>query len=100
MRARHRWGQQKGLIAHLAAEQGVALTPELEAPRNGIEHPGFVQGALVKGRLSEKAGAQLGIPANVVPWTELVLEKARQPHALCTPRFQHPAGLPQPSVRD
>src|SRR5437899_10151190 len=75
-RARQRWGQQKGLIAQVAAEQRVALTPQLEAPRDGIEHPGFVQGALVTGRLSEKAGAQLGIPANVVPRTHLVREES------------------------
>jgi hypothetical protein len=49
-------GSTKGLIAQVAAEQRVALTPKFEAPRDGIEHPGFLQRALVKGRLSEKAG--------------------------------------------
>ena len=48
-----RWqgrGQQIGLVAQLAAQLRVALTPQLEAPRDGVEQPGFVQAPLVKGR--------------------------------------------------
>jgi hypothetical protein len=36
-------GQQTGLVAHLATQPRVALTPPLEAPRDGVEQPGFVE---------------------------------------------------------
>ena len=34
--------QQLGLVPQLATQLGVAPTPRLEAPRDGVEQPGFV----------------------------------------------------------
>jgi hypothetical protein len=96
-----RWqgrAQQIGLVAQLAAQLRVALTPQLEAPRDSVEQPGFVQAPLVKGRPSEETRAQLGIPADVVPSTHLVLEKSRQEQALCARRFHHQTVVQQGRV--
>ena len=92
-------GQQIGLVPQVATQLRVALTPRLEASRNSVEQPGFVWGRLVKCRAAEKTRAQLGIPADVVPSTHLVLEESRQQEALGACHFHHQAVAQQGGVR-
>jgi hypothetical protein len=92
-------GQQIGLVAQLAAQLSVAPTPGLEAPRDRVEQPSFVWGAFVKGRPAEKTRAQRGIPADVVPSTQLVLEESRQQQALRACRFHHQAVMQEGRIR-
>jgi len=43
----------------------------------------------LNGRAAEETRTQLGIPADVVPPTHLVLEESRQQQTLCSRRFHH-----------
>src|SRR6266849_6166287 len=78
----HGRGQQVGLALQLATQLRVAPTPRLEAPRDGVEQPGFVERPLLQGGPAEETRPQLGIPADVVPWTHLVFEESRQQQTL------------------
>src|SRR5712691_5259750 len=60
-------GQQRGLAPQFATQLRVAPTPRLEAPRDGVEQPGFVERPLLKGGPAEETRSQLGVPADVVP---------------------------------
>jgi hypothetical protein len=81
--------QQIGLVLQLATRLRVAPTPRLEAPRDCVEQPGFVARLLLKGGPAEETRPQLGIPADVVPWTHLVLEQSHQQQTLCPRGFHH-----------
>src|ERR1700720_3100166 len=74
--------QKIGLVAELPAQPGVTLAPRLETPADRVEQPGLVRGLFLNGRPAEKTGAQLCIPADVVPPAHLILEEPRQHQAL------------------
>ena len=63
--------------------------PRLEMSPNGVEQFRFRRGLLGSGGAPEKAGAELGIPVNVVPAAHLIFEKSRKEQALRARRFHH-----------
>src|SRR5262249_27119079 len=79
--------EQVRLIAKHAAQLSMASPPRLEASGERIEKTGFRKGSLFERRPSEEAGAQLGIPTDVVPSTALIFEESGQQQTLSCCRF-------------
>src|SRR3954471_14257741 len=70
------------LIAELAAQAGVALTPRLEALADGFEQTCFRRRLFLRGGAAEEAGAEIRIPADVVSMAHLILEESGQQQTL------------------
>ena len=62
--------------------------PRLEMSSNGVEQFRFRSGLLGSGGAAEEAGAELGIPVNIVPAAHLIFEESRKQQTLCARRFQ------------
>ena len=76
-------------IAQLVAEARVPSPPRLEMSADGVEQFRFRSGLLGGSGATEKPGAELGVPMNVVPPAHLIFEKPREQQALCACGFHH-----------
>ena len=88
-----------GLAPQLAAQARVPLAPRFEVPADRVEKPGLALGLFMEGRPAEETGAQLCVPADVVPLAHLILEEPRQQEALRARHFHHQAVAEQGRVR-
>jgi hypothetical protein len=78
----------------------VPLPPQLETAGDRIEQLCLVHGLFLSGGASEKAAADFGVPADVVPAPHLILEEPRQQETLRSRRLHDRAVIQRRPPRD